>query len=1007
MRHKIALLFLIIYIPIFISIYLSYLAAKKEIELNVANDHNKIASSVKEKLFQILQEVDVLLLFLSKHPTVIKKNVSECDSLFLEVYKRCDFCLNILLADLNGNNVGSAVFPNKAHKLNYKDKNWFQDGLKGKPHISDPHISKLFRKKTLMFTYPVFDKEKQVAVIGIPIDLSRLKKDIFSNYKLMEKANVAVVNQNGIIVLNLLFPDFVGNPIKRKELKDAIFSSYDGKFEQIGIDGLLRFYTFQTFPEYGWKVFVTVPKNVIIAESFKRIKDSLIISVVFLLFSLMFVVHMFNRLSKNFGILVEGIENVKRGDRYFRIKTEELNDEFYKICTVFNEMAENIEKSENEIKKLSKLYYLLSEVNKLIVRSSDVNKLLNEVCKCIVEIGGYKSCFIVRQETVNEEKVVTPLFYHSCEEYSLEKADYIMAITDMVINTGKIQISNEVKEADGKVGSLAAISIIFDGVVFGVLHVYSQDKDAFDDSTIHLLEELVSDIGYAIKNINLKIENEHKKALINGIFESIGEGVALIDRDLKVATVNKKYLEIVEKSEKEVVNQHYQRGFFSMSPSSVLKDSFVKGVFEDGAPRQKIVTKRGYGDILTYNIRYYPFFNTKREIQYVIKLVEDITEYKKLEAQYLHSQKLESVGRLAAGIAHDFNNILTGIIGYASLAQMIQNKEKIQENIANIIELTDKASNLTKSLLTFSRKMPSNPKIVDVNEAIENIVKIIKRVIGEDIALKLNLYADKLNVFVDPTQLEQALINLATNARDAMPKGGSLLIETTKFDIDYNFLKIHNYGREGSYAQISVTDTGVGIPKENLDKIFIPFFTTKEVGKGTGLGLSTCYGIVKNYDGFINVYSEIDKGTTFKIYLPIFESIKETTVEKREEESIEVKDLSILVVDDEEMVREIIGETLKNAGMKVDVVGNCEEALKKIIDNDYDLVLSDIVMPKMSGVELYRKAKEIKADINFLFLSGYPADFIIQNYDIELQGIIMKPISPKALYDKIVKWFKK
>lgn len=1012
MRHRVAPLFLMIYIPILLGIYLSYVAARKEIELNVINAHNNIVSSVKRKLFHTLKQTESLLLSLSRHPAVITKNVSECDKLFLDVYKKCDNCLNIILADLNGNNICSAVLPKEAHMLNYKDKNWFQEGLKGTPKINDPHISKLFKEETFMFTYPVFDKGRQVAVIGIPIDLSSLTKEIVNDYKLMEKTNVAVINHNGIVVLNLLFPDLVGGPIKRKELKEAIFNKNSGNFEQIGLDGLYRYYIFQTFPEYGWKVFVTFPKNVLIAESFNRIKGSLLVSVIFFLFSPLFIGFVFVWLSKNFGILLEGIENIKRGARSFRIKTEVLKDEFYNVCTVFNDMAESIEKSEIQIKKLNRLYYLLSEVNQLIVRANDINKLLNDICKRIVEIG-YKFCFIVRNETVNEEKLFLPLSYYGVYEDALNKANYNMGLVSMAINTGKTQIKKEIDDADdaltGDYGSLAAVPIVVDNKVLGVLNVYFQDKDVFDDSTIHLFEELASDIGFAVKSINLKIENEQKEALINGIFKSIGEGLALIDRDLKIVTVNRKYLEIVEKSEKEVINQSYHIVFWGVSASCRLSkmNCFENAVFEDGKPRQRIAAKTKNGETFTYNIHYYPFFNQNGEIQYVIQLVEDITEYKKLEAQYLHSQKLESVGRLAAGIAHDFNNILTGIIGYASVAQMAKDKEKVQESIANVIELADKASNLTKNLLTFSRRGHLNPKVVDVNEVIESIAKTLKRVIGEDITLKLNLHADKLNVFVDPVQLDQVLINLTTNARDAMPKGGSLLIETAKFDIDRNFIKIHNYGKEGSFAQITVTDTGIGIPQENLDKIFVPFFTTKEVGKGTGLGLSTVYSIIKTYDGFIDVYSEINKGTTFKIYLPIFEGIKENDVEEKEEVEIDVKDMSILVVDDEAPVREIIGETLRNVGMKVDVVGNCEDAITKIKDNDYDLVLSDVVMPSMSGAELYKKAREIKKDIDFLFLSGYPVDFINQNYDIELNKIIMKPISPKALYDKIAKWFKK
>ncbi|KAF0144743.1 MAG: PAS/PAC sensor hybrid histidine kinase [Nitrospirae bacterium] len=385
-------------------------------------------------------------------------------------------------------------------------------------------------------------------------------------------------------------------------------------------------------------------------------------------------------------------------------------------------------------------------------------------------------------------------------------------------------------------------------------------------------------------------------------------------------------------------------------------------------------------------------------------LITGITEQKKLEAQLRQSQKMEAVGQIAGGIAHDFNNILTAIIGYASLLQMkMREDDPLKVYIEPIITSTERAANLTQGLLAFSRKQISNPAPVNLNEIIKKVEKFLRRVIGEDIEFQAILSDKDLTVIADSGQIDQALMNLATNARDAMPGGGSLTIETGTMEIDEEYIKAHGYGKAGTYALISVTDSGVGMDEKTREKIFEPFFTTKEVGKGTGLGLSIVYGIVKQHSGYVNCYSEPGKGTTFRIYLPLNEAaLKEVPPVEIIKPAGGTE--TILLAEDEENVRDITRLVLEEYGYKVIEAIDGEDAVNKFMENRdrIDLLLLDVIMPKMSGKEAYDRIRKIMPDIKVLFSSGYPADFIHRK-EIDEQGLtfVAKPISPTLLVKKV------
>ncbi|RII31331.1 MAG: hybrid sensor histidine kinase/response regulator [Geobacter sp.] len=382
----------------------------------------------------------------------------------------------------------------------------------------------------------------------------------------------------------------------------------------------------------------------------------------------------------------------------------------------------------------------------------------------------------------------------------------------------------------------------------------------------------------------------------------------------------------------------------------------------------------------------------------------NITEKKNLENQLFQSQKMEAIGQLAGGIAHDFNNILTAIIGFSTIVAMHMDSDNPQrENVNHILAAADRAADLTRSLLAFSRKQIINPQPLDINKTIKNIEKFLQRIIGEDIRLVTVLEHDILTVKADCGQIEQVLMNLAANARDAMPKGGTLTIETGIFLMDSDFIRAHGYGEPGEYALITVTDTGSGMDEETCKKLFEPFFTTKETGKGTGLGLSIAYGIVRQHNGYIDVHSEKGRGTAFHICLPLIRSAVLLQTDNADEIT-EGGAETILVADDDPSLRELYANILKQFGYDVITAEDGHDAINKFRESRdrVELVLLDIIMPVVNGKEAFDEIRKIRPDVKTIFVSGYTADVIQQRGILDnSMDFLSKPLRPLQLVRKV------
>ncbi|MFA7405322.1 MAG: transporter substrate-binding domain-containing protein [Pelobacteraceae bacterium] len=458
----------------------------------------------------------------------------------------------------------------------------------------------------------------------------------------------------------------------------------------------------------------------------------------------------------------------------------------------------------------------------------------------------------------------------------------------------------------------------------------------------------------------------------------------------------------------EIVGKNWFDLFIPKQVDTQIKTAFNDVLAGDGVAshfENQIITRDGTVRTIVWDNTM--LHNPDNSIYGIASIGIDVTDHRHLEYQLRHAQKMEAIGQLAGGVAHDFNNILTVIMGYANLLSLGPKLDTRQSEAAEqIISASEKAAQLTRGLLAFSRKQLLEFKITDLNQIMQHVQKFLVRIIGEDIKLKLIINDLKLPVTVDNGQIEQVLINLATNARDAMQKGGILTIETGIRDIDAAVDHVHGFDTvvPGRYACITVSDTGGGMDAETCARIFEPFFTTKEIGKGTGLGMAIVYGIVRQHNGFINVYSEPGVGTTFRVYLPVAEE------EQGDHEDKEVPAVplggseTILLAEDDAGVRKLVATVLTQFGYDVIQAEDGQDAVDTFAANRdrIALIVMDMIMPNKNGKEAYAEISRLKPGVRILYCSGYTAEFM-QSRGVSEEGIdlITKPVQPMELLRRI------
>jgi PAS domain S-box-containing protein len=487
------------------------------------------------------------------------------------------------------------------------------------------------------------------------------------------------------------------------------------------------------------------------------------------------------------------------------------------------------------------------------------------------------------------------------------------------------------------------------------------------------------------------------EARYRNLFDGADDIIYTCDLAGNFTSINKKAEKLTGYNQSELLSKSL---FQLIAPESA--HGFQKSLIEELACQVDIICKDG---------RRLPVEITSKLIYQEGKpvgiqgIARDISERRHLEEQLRQSQKMEAIGRLAGGIAHDFNNLLTAIIGFAQLTlTRMDPSSPLRDNLQEIIKAGGQAVALIDQLLIFSRKQAPQPQVLNLNALITNSARMLSRLLGEDVELITILDPNLGHIRADQSQIEQVIMNLAINARDAMPGGGKLIIETTNVYLDEGHARHHIGIRPGHYVMLAMSDTGIGMDQETLSHIFEPFFTTKEKGKGTGLGLSTVYGIVKQSGGHIMVYSEPGRGTTFKICFPLTKEAIHTGKVKTEEIKAATGSETILVVEDEDLVRRFTTEVLQLSGYNVLQATDGFQALTIAQEHSgpIHLLLTDVVMPRMGGIELATKVAQMRPETKILLMSGYTKGVVAQKYNAG-SGInfLTKPYSPHELTSKI------
>jgi len=674
-----------------------------------------------------------------------------------------------------------------------------------------------------------------------------------------------------------------------------------------------------------------------------------------------------------------------------------------------------------DLTHLNAVLHSIRDVNQLIVHEKRPDRLIQGACDKLVTSRGFQGAWIVLADgssggmesacaglkntalNILEDRFKQGRLPTCCDPGRTEGG--VTVIGDPAMDC------NDCPLAHAYPGNAAmTIGLRHNGRLYGWMGVLAPVEFAMDPEEASLLMETADDLGFALHGMASDAKRKKMEQTLHAIFESAVDGILLADAETGFfVEANNAMCRMLGYSREEITGLSVG----DIHPAEEV--AHVRLLFDRLSRGEitlvpDITIKRKDGPVFPADVSAAPL--TLQGRNHLLGIFRDISARKQqerkrqeLQEQLLQAQKMESVGRLAGGIAHDFNNLLTTIIGNADLVLMEAGRDDpCREMIEEIKKGGERAANLTRQLLAFSRKQILQPKVICLNDVVHNMEKLLGRIIGEDLELETVLVPNLAQVKADVGQIEQVILNLCVNARDAMPEGGKLTIETDNVELDESYAMTHMAVTPGSHVMLAVSDTGTGMPPELKSQIFEPFFTTKEKGKGTGLGLSTVYGIVKQSDGSIWVYSEPGKGTTFKIYFPVHKGASSALEQPVKKEAVPQGSETILLVEDDDMVRKTTLKALESYGYVVLYAPDGHAALRILRKHEgtVHLMLTDVVMPGMSGGELAAQARREHTDLKVLYMSGYTDnDIVHKGYLDKGVAFIQKPFTPGRLAMKV------
>jgi len=667
--------------------------------------------------------------------------------------------------------------------------------------------------------------------------------------------------------------------------------------------------------------------------------------------------------------------------------------------------------SEERAEQLQNALYRISDCSHA---ASDLQQLYRSIHEIIGELIYAENFYIA---LLDQREEWLHFAYSADQKESHAPRQLRKGLTEYVLRTGEPLLVNkktieDLKESGELEKDLGAACVDWMGAplksgstIFGVVALQSYDERIrYTEKDKEMLTFVSQHIASAIDRKRKEEALRESEARYRSLVQSAVYGIYRSSVDDRFLDVNPALVSMLG----------YE------SAEELLKVSLMRDLYVDPEQRLRLIAeheqsrsvqnievrwRRKDGRPITVRLSGRTLTNSQGQATEFEMIAEDVTERRALEDQLRQSQKMEAIGRLAGGIAHDFNNLLTVIKGYSELMlEELELADPLHSEVEEIKKAADRAASLTRQLLAFSRQQVLAPRVLDLNAVIHNMDRLLHRLLGEDIELTTHLEPSLGHTKADPGQIEQVVMNLAVNARDAMPNGGKLTIETMNVELDENYVREHVTVRPGSYVMIAISDTGIGMTEEIRGRIFEPFFTTKEPGKGTGLGLSTVYGIVKQSDGYVWVYSEAGIGTTFKVYLPRVDAPADVTPHETNGLPNHRGTETILLVEDEDGVRALVRQILLKQGYTVIESRHGGEALLlcERHHGTIDLLLTDVVLQQMSGRELAERLIRLRPEMRVLYISGYTDDAIVQHGVLNAgTAFLQKPFTTDALNRKV------
>ncbi len=697
------------------------------------------------------------------------------------------------------------------------------------------------------------------------------------------------------------------------------------------------------------------------------------------------------------------------------------------LCTLLQDTTQR-KKAELRVQQLNRMYAMLSDVNGMMMREKDPQRIFAAACRIAVDKGRFRGAWVGLPDESGRwlrPVVAAGVIDGYLEHVNIDLRDATQAggpagrcyLSGACTNCNDIATDprfapwrREALKRGYRSSGVAALKV--EGKVVGVINLYAGEPDFFDIEELALIGELADNIGLALEVNRREAARQAAEASLHESEERFRQLAENMHEVFWMTDVSKGQMLYISPAYEKVWGR-------SLESLRAAPFTWMEAIHPEDRERvrQAALTQQALGrydetfrvlrpdgSVRWVRDRAFPVRGADGAVTRIVGTTEDITERRLLEEQLRQAQKMEGIGQLAGGVAHDFNNILAAMMMQTELAEMMAGlPEAAYEKLRQLRGFAERAANLTRQLLLFSRRQVMQPHDLNLNDAIVGTAKMLQRIIGEDVQLQLSLHPRELLTHADPGMLDQVLMNLVLNARDAMPAGGKLLVETSERTLTAADAQSIPDAAPGRYVCLKVSDTGVGIAPEHLLRIFEPFFTTKEPGKGTGLGLATVFGIVRQHGGSISVQSALGRGTTFQILLPALEQAAPAQAAARS--ALPRGTETVLLVEDEPIVCEAITTTLQGAGYRVLQAGNGDEALKLWEEHreEIRLLLTDIVMPQgMSGRELAARLRTSDEALRVIFMSGYSREMAGRELALQAgQDFIQKPYSSQQLLEAV------